>query len=414
MFSRITISLILALLLGSQGAGAKPFDVERQIKKCHKKVLLALKSLQESGKDTACRSMPRNILGRQKHWNCTPVTEQEWCVGFFPGILWLDYEATKSDFVKRQARLYSSALLPLVRRKVYDHDLGFIMYCSLGNGYRLTGDDTYKQALLSSADTLATLFFPKAGTLLSWPRNVAALGGHNTIMDNMMNLELLFFAAQNGGSQRLRNIAISHAKTTGEHQFRKDFSCYHVAVYDRETGEFLRGVNHQGFSDESVWARGQSWAVYGYTMCYRFTREMRFLEQAKRVADAYLKRLGDEKVPYWDFLDPNIPNAPRDASTACVVASALLELQQYVDEQKAESYTKEAVNMLRQLSKHPYWSHQNDAFLLHSVGNMPQKSEVDASIVYADYYYLEALLRYRALMQGKPLFSDEHCPMNIR
>ena len=186
-----------------------------------------------------------------------------------------------------------------------------------------------------------------------------------------------------------------------KHHFRPDGSCYHVAVYDTLDGHFLRGVTHQGYHDQSMWARGQSWAIYGYTMVYRFTRDRRFLRHAQKCADIYIKRLGDtsdDLIPRWDMDDP-YPRAPKDASAACVVASALLELSQYVDSKSASSkYLDFATESLRQLSTDRYQSrNSNVAFLLHSTGHHPAGSEIDASIVYADYYYLEALLRYKKL-----------------
>lgn len=276
------------------------------------------------------------------------------------------------------------------------------MYCSLGNGLRLTGDPAYKESLLASADSLATLYNPAVGTILSWPRNVKMLGGHNTIMDNMMNLELLFWAAKNGGSNKLRDIAVKHAETTMKNHFREDGSCYHVAVYDSVSGKFLKGKTHQGYSDDSMWARGQSWAIYGYTMVYRETGDPRFLDFACKVADVYLNRLPEDEVPYWDFDDPAIPSSPRDASAACVVASALLELQSYCKGEKGKKYLKHAKNMLASLGSDSYRSRPGKvSFLDHSTGHHPAGTEIDASIIYADYYYIEALTRLKRLEEGK-------------
>ena len=235
--------------------------------------------------------------------------------------------------------------------------------------------------------------------MLSWPRHVKDYGGHNTIMDNMINLELLLWAADNGGSPRLRDIAVKHAETTMENHFRPDGSCYHVAVYDTLTGDFIKGVTHQGYADWSMWSRGQSWAIYGYTMVYRYTHDKRFLDFAQKVTDIYLKRLGetsDDWVPLWDMDDPQGTDAPKDASAACVVASALLDLCQYVEGDKAETYRAAAEHMLTDLSTERYQSRdKNVAFLMHSTGHHPAGSEIGASIVYADYYYIEALLKYK-------------------
>lgn len=217
----------------------------------------------------------------------------------------------------------------------------------------------------------------------------------------MINLELLFWAANNGGPQHLKEVATRHAETTMNHHFRPDGSCYHVAIYDTLDGHFIKGTTHQGYADNSMWSRGQSWAIYGYTMVYRYTKDKRFLDFAQKVTDIYLKRLketSDDWVPYWDMDDPRIKSdkhsCPKDASTACVVASALLELCQYVDTEKGKSYYDVAVNMLGNLSSANYQSREkNMAFLMHSTGHHPAGSEIDASIIYADYYYIEALLR---------------------
>lgn len=374
------------------------FDVTKNLNYCDSQLHKAIDGLKQNGDSIDYSVMPRNIGSNVVDWTCNPVCAEEWCSGFWPGILWYDYENTKDTTILHEAELATASIKRIVDAPVYDHDLGFLTFCSYGNAYRLTGKEEYRQVILNAADSLATLFNPKAGTICSWPRNIEMLGGHNTIMDNMINLELLFWASKNGGNKELYNIAVSHADKTMQNQFRKDYSCYHVGVYNQETGEFIKGCNHQGYADESIWARGQAWAIYGYTMVYRETREPRFLDFAQKVADIYLKRLPKDKIPYWDFDDPRIPNAPKDASAACVVASALIELSQYVDQPQSEHYLNEAIAMLTTLSSSDYQSGDtNHAFLLHSVGNHPAGSEIDYSIVYADYYYIEALTRLRKL-----------------
>lgn len=374
------------------------FQVDQQLQRCHQKVRQALHDLQKADGTLDYTMEPRNILhgDKQKAWNCRKATAEEWCSGFWSGILWMDYGYSHDSIVGQAAEGYTAALRSCVYRPVYDHDLGFIIFCSFGKGYELNHNALYRQTLLDAADSLATLFRPLVGTILSWPRNVKMFGGHNTIMDNMMNLDLLFWASRHGGNPLLYDIAVTHAKTTMKRHFRPDGGCYHVAVYDTLTGDFIKGVTHQGYADNSTWARGQSWAVYGYTMVYRYTHEKVFLDFAQKVANYYLSRLPEgDLIPKWDFDDPD-PKAPKDASAACVVADALLELQQYVGGQKGQQYREKAVEMLRQLSSPEYFSgKRNDAFLLHSTGHHPAGSEIDASIVYADYYYLEALLRLR-------------------
>lgn len=336
---------------------------------------------------------PRNIAPGDCRWNLTPVCQENWTMGFWPGILWYAYEASGEAALETAARGYTEALDFIARQPAYDHDIGFIMFPSFGNGFRLTGDPAYKEAVLATAERLAALFNPAVGTILSWPREVPNFGGHNTIMDNMLNLETLLWAAENGGDPAWKDIAITHADTTMRYNFRPDGTSYHVAVYDAETGAHKYSCTHQGYADDSMWARGQAWGIYGYTMVYRFTREPRFLEFAQKIADVYLARLPEDKVPYWDFCDPEIPNASKDASAAAVVASALLELSTYTD----GKYRADAEAMLRSLYENYRAPEGCDSFLLHSTGHHPAGKEIDYSIVYADYYFIEALLRLKNL-----------------
>ncbi len=396
ILSACGIALTAGLSSCFQTATAESIDVDGALGYCHSKVVRSLDELSRDSIDYTM--MPRNIAAGDSVWHCRKATPDEWCSGFWPGVLWYDYEMTGDEKIREKAEKYTESLEYLSQRPIFDHDLGFLIFCSYGNGYRLTQNPKYKQVILASADSLATLYNPEVGTLLSWPRNVEMLGGHNTIMDNMINLEMLFWAARNGGSQRLYDIAVKHAETTMKHQFRPDGTCYHVAVYDPKNGNFLRGITHQGYADNSTWARGQAWAIYGYTMVYRETQDKKFLDFACKVTDAYLKRLPEDYVPYWDFDDPAIPQAPRDASAACVVASALLELQKYCPEEKGKEYKENAVKMLASLSGDSYRSPvRRSSFLDHSTGHHPAGSEIDASIIYADYYYIEALQRLAKL-----------------
>lgn len=340
---------------------------------------------------------PRNIAPGDSVWHQRPVSKELWTEGFWPGILWYAYEYSQDESILEAAKGYTEVLEFLSEQPAYDHDLGFIMFCSYGNGYRLTGDERYKDIIVATAERLAELYNPAVGTMLSWPREVPTFGGHNTIMDNMINLETLFWAAENGGRPELRDIAIAHADTTMKYHFREDGSCYHVAVYDAETGEFMRGCTHQGYADDTMWARGQSWAIYGYTMCYRFTKDPRYLDFACKVTDVYLKGLPEDMVPYWDFNDPMIPNTSKDASAAAVVASALIELSGYVGGDKGQQYLDDAKAMLESLHSNYRSGDINPSFLLHSTGHRPAGSEIDYSIIYADYYYIEALLRLKNL-----------------
>lgn len=372
------------------------FSAERQLNYCVEKVRMALDGLKGGKAAPDYTKQPRNITDGYQ-WNCREARAEEWCSGFWPGVLWMAYASSGDNSLLEAAKGYTETLSFVGRQPVYDHDLGFIVINSYLKGIEAMGDKApanYKATALAAADSLATLFNAKAGTLLSWPRHVKDYQGHNTIMDNMINLELLLWASENGGSRLLRNIAISHATTTMRHHFREDGSCYHVAVYDTLTGDFLRGQTHQGYADHSMWSRGQSWAIYGYTMMYRYTHDRVFLDFAQKVTDIYLRRLretSDDWVPRWDMDDPR-PYAPKDASAACVVASALIDLAEYVGGWRGEYYRQCAVDMLTDLSSERYLSgKRNVAFLLHSTGHHPAGSEIDASIIYADYYYIEAL-----------------------
>lgn len=398
---KMVSGMVLAVSLGACSVQTSPEgpEVNRELDYCARQVQRTLSEL------NASTQMPRNILSGQSQWNLVPIRIEEWTVGFWPGILWYNYEYTQRPEDAEAATYYTELLAPLTYQPAYDHDLGFQLFCSYGNAYRLTGKEEYKQILLAAADTLATLFNPKIGTILSWPREVEPNNWpHNTIMDNMINLELMYWAAKNGGDKRLADMATRHAETTMNYHFREDGGNYHVAIYDTLTGDFIKGVTHQGYADSSLWARGQAWAIYGYTMVYRETGDERFLRFAEKVTDLYLSRLPKgEFVPFWDFDAPGIPNEPRDASAAAIVASALIELSRLEDTPvKAEAYLKAARSMLVELSSDRYQSREAaPSFLSHSTGHWPKQSEVDASISYADYYYIEALLKLRTNAGGR-------------
>ena len=394
----------LAVVLGFCTCAHQPsgtLDVNKALDYCAKQTQRTLTELKtDSGIDYTM--MPRNIMADEQHWNCRKATKEEWCAGFWPGVLWYDYEYTKDKQVLEEAENFTHSLKFLSHIPAYDHDLGFLVFCSYGNGYRLTKNPAYKQVILDTADTLATLFNPIVGTILSWPREVEPRNWpHNTIMDNMINLEMLFWAAKNGGNPYLYDIAVSHADKTMKSQFRPDYTSYHVAVYDTITGNLIKGVTHQGYADSTMWARGQAWAIYGYTVVYRETKDPKYLDFVQKVTDVYLDRLPEDYVPYWDFDDPSIPDAPRDASAGAVVASALLELSTYLPNGTGKRYKDAAIEMLTSLSSDSYQSGESKpSFLLHSVGHWPNHSEIDASIIYADYYYIEALLRLKRLQEG--------------
>ena len=367
-------------------------DTKKMLDYCVAKTVTTMNSLAKAD------SFPRNIYPGQANWN--KVNVFDWTSGFWPGILWEAYEASGDQTILTNAKKFTEPLRAVLSVPVDNHDLGFMLYLSFGNGYRLTQNSDYRKFLLTAADSLATLYNPKVGTILSWPAMRAKMNWpHNTIIDNMINLELLFWASKNGGDQRLYDMAVKHAETCMHTMIRPDYTTFHVAVFDTIDGHFIKGVTHQGYADDSMWARGQAWGIYGYTMCYRESGKSEFLETAQKLADVFIKRLPEDGIPYWDFDDPAIPNAPKDASAAAVAASGMLELSGFVKDEAAKAkYKNAAISMLAKLSTPEYLSGDNNqAFLMHSTGHKPNGKEIDASIIYADYYYLEALLRLKRM-----------------
>jgi len=323
------------------------------------------------------------------------VTSRDWTSGFFPGVLWMLYEQTGKEEWKIQAQQFT-ANLEREKTNGTTHDMGFKIYNSFGNGYRLTQDPHYKEVIIEGAKTLSTRFNKNTGCLRSWDHHEDQWK-FPVIIDNMMNLELLFAATKFTGDSSFYKIATSHADMTMKNHYRPDNSSYHVVDYDPETGKVIKKNTHQGYADESAWARGQAWGLYGFTMCYRETKNPVYLQHAEKIANFLLNNpnLPKDMVPYWDFNAPNIPNAERDASAAAIMSSALFELSRYSSNGK--EYLSSANKILENLTR-SYRSPvgENKGFLLlHCVGHMPNKSEVDVPINYADYYYVEALARSR-------------------
>lgn len=332
-------------------------------------------------------------------WKTVPPSD--WTSGFYPGVLWHLHEYGGDDRALDSARRWTAGLEGQ-KLDTSTHDVGFQIMCSFGNGYRLTGDEHYKQVILRAAQSLATRYSADVGAIQSWSWNPKPPQWRfPVIIDNMMNLELLFWASKHGGEQAWYDMAVQHALTTRQHHVREDGSTYHVVDFDPETGERVRGLTWQGHSDESAWARGQAWGLYGFTVAYRETGDDRFLVTAKQLADFYIDNLpDDDPVPFWDFHAPNIPDEERDASAAAIAASGLLELSTHVSTQGERTrYRGAAERLIDKLASSAYLTtgQDSDAVLAHSVGSRPHGQEVDVSIIYADYYFVEALLRQRAL-----------------
>lgn len=351
--------------------------------------------------DFLVSQMEQNLeIFQDSLWPNTPVQKigkrrlcniYNWTSGFFPGSLWYTYELTGDEKLKAQAIKYTNLLNP-IRHYKDNHDIGFMMNCSYGNALRLSPNDTIQAILVETADNLCERFDPQIGCIRSWN-----FGHWNypVIIDNMMNLDLLFNASKLTGSNKYYDVAVKHAKTTMKHHFRPDFTCYHVVSYNNDGTVESKGT-HQGKHHESSWSRGQAWAVYGYTACYRETQDTDFLKHAIHIANMIMERVKtDDNIPYWDYNAPALKDTPRDASAAAVTASAFLELSTFAPD--GQKYYKYAENLLKNLSGKEYLAEKstNQGFILmHSVGSLPHGSEIDTPINYADYYYLEALKRY--------------------
>ena len=337
-----------------------------------------------------------------------------WCSGFFPGTLWNIYRYTGDKEVKKAAETETVKLERLLEGTT-DHDVGFQVNCSYGEGYALTGNPQYRTMLRNAADTLAARFNPNVGCIKSWNIN----DGHDfyVIIDNMMNLELLMNVSALEGDRRLADIAVKHAETTSRNHIRPDYSSYHWVIYNDSTGNVKIRKTGQGYSDESTWSRGEAWALYGYTMMAKKTDDKRFLDLAENIARWTLKRLPEDKVPYWDYLaaEKLLANEPgldrryagevdgvilRDASAGAVVASALIDLADMTADKKLAKESKDAARkMLHSMASPRYLAEKgtNGNFLLkHSVGSYHSGSEVDKPLTYADYYFLEAINKLMA------------------
>lgn len=390
----------LALLSSAIVSCGPSVKVSNVFADAEKQTRLMLQEVPKAPTTSEEQFSPRTIQNGQLRL----VASRDWTSGFFPGVLWFLNEYTGNGEWKTQAESFT-AKMEREKTNATTHDMGFKVYCSYGTGHRLTNNPAYREIIIQSAKTLSTRFRPIIGCMRSWDHS-RDKWGFPVIIDNMMNLELLFAATRFTGDSSFYNIAITHANTTMKNHYRPDYSSYHVIDYDTLSGQVLKRNTHQGYSHESAWSRGQAWGLYGYTMCYRETKNPKYLEHAEKIAAFLLNHpnMPKDLVPYWDFNAPKIPNEERDASAAAIMASALYELSTYSS--NGGSYRKAANTILENLTK-SYRSPigQNKGFvLLHSTGSKPSNSEVDVPLNYADYYYLEAVLRSKKLKEKKSLY----------
>ena len=389
----LLFATMLSLVLWACNMSKKPQSyIEENLDYASRQIGLQLDAIAKTGKTLN----PRTIDERgATHY----VGFSDWTSGFFPGTMWYLYEMTGTERWKEYGTKITESL-DSAKYLTWHHDVGFIINCSFGNAFRLTGKKEYKQVIIKAAESLSTRFRPAAGVIQSWDadRGWQATRGWKcpVIIDNMMNLELLFRATELSGDSSFYKIAVSHANQTMRNHFRDDYSSWHVVDYDPVTGEVRQKNRAQGYADESAWARGQAWALYGYTVCYRETKDPAYLSQAENIAGFILNhlRLPGDLIPYWDFDAPNIPDEPRDASAAAIIASALYELASYSDQ--GNIYLQKADQIMDSLASPAYRAKPgaNNYFLLmHSVGSIPHNTEIDVPLNYADYYFLEALRR---------------------
>lgn len=392
--SAFALSLLFLTGCGSQKKAETDF-VQENIDHIVAQNTLQTDLIEKSGKVLN----PRTI---DKEGNIVYVPIDDWCSGFFPGSMWFTYNLTGDAKWLPLAAKYTEDL-DSVKYLKWHHDVGFMVGCSYLQGYRLAGKEEYKDVIVETAKSLSTRFRPNAGIIQSWDvdKGWQAERGWKcpVIIDNMMNLELLFEATALSGDSAFYNIAVKHADTTLANHFRADNSCYHVIDYDPQTGEVRGKQTAQGYAHESAWARGQAWAIYGYTVCYRYTKDQKYLDQAQKIYDFIFNHnnLPADLVPYWDYNAPRIPNEPRDVSSAACTASALYELDGYLP---GNHYKETADKILVSLASPGYRAEvgtNGNFILMHSVGSIPHGAEIDVPLNYADYYFLEALMRKRDL-----------------
>lgn len=327
-------------------------------------------------------------------------TSRWWCSGFYPGVLWYLYEYTGDPAHRTMAEEFT-ARVEKEKYNTNDHDIGFQIYCSFGNGYRLTNRQDYEEVLKVAGESALQRFDPDLGVIRSWNSDPKKWQ-YAVIIDNMMNLELLMWNYHNTDEEKFREVAVSHSDKTMEHHYRDDMSSYHVVSYDTISGMPHVKQTHQGAFDESIWARGNAWGLYGYVVMYRETGLQRYLDQATDIANLMIdhKNMPDDGIPYWDYMASDIPDALRDASAGAIMASALVELSTMTEGELSDRYLSVAERQLTTLASPEYLAEPgtNGFFILkRSVGHLPGNSEVDVPLTYADYYFVEGLMRYKAL-----------------
>ena len=405
LFKYATVALLLAGAAACSQPSKRASIIDENIAVAEKQIGMLADSSETGG--------VIRIPSTWKNGRIDYVPVDDWVSGFFAGTLWYMYELTGDEAWAARARKHTE-ILDSVQYLQWHHDVGFMVYDSYGNGLRLKNIPGYEDVIVQTAKSLATRFRPVPGVIQSWDADRGWQGERGwqcpVIIDNMMNLELMFKATEFSGDSTYYNIAVKHADRTMKEHFRDDYSCYHVVDYDLTTGDVRGRCTAQGYADDSAWARGQAWAVYGYTACYRYTGDKRYLDHARKVAGFMLgdKNMPADLVPYWDMKAPGVDglqshvavdSVPRDASAAALIASGLYELCTYITPEKGKRYKSIADKIVGNLGRH-YQAEPGTHYgflLLHSTGHHPGGSEIDVPLNYADYFYLEALARKEAL-----------------
>jgi len=398
----LTLVLTAIMAVPSQGQPARePISnvIERGLSRATSQSLILAESLKEQ-KDALPRTYEKGKL--------KTIRYDHWVSGFFPGVLWMLYENNGDSQLRKWAELYTDRVEP-AKKVTNTHDLGFMLYCSFGQGYRLTGNKHYLDVINEGTQSLLTRWNEKLGVIKSW--DSGSKWQYPVIIDNMMNLEMLCFMSREFSDHKYERIAEKHAQTTIKNHFRDDFSTFHVVSYDTITGKPHAKNTAQGYADNSSWSRGQAWGLYGYTMMYRETMNPKYLRQAREIGKFLMNhpRLPKDKIPYWDYDAPDIPKAKRDASAAAIMASALIELSQLDPGEMAPKWLQLAEQQIRTLSSPEYLAEKGEqgGFIIkHGVGHHQAGAEVDVPLTYGDYYYVEALMRLKELLSKPNGISD--------
>ena len=402
MKKSLLLFVFLSIIFSASAEAAPRKQSRKETKALEQMVERSLKLSRKQAVSLAETMLPMvNKLPRTYEKDKLRVTDYKaWTSGFFPGVLWLLYDVHRDQQLLEYARHFTDVVEPAKNVRSH-HDVGFMIYCSAGQAYRLTGEPHYLDVIKTASESLISRYNPSLGVIRSWDWN--SKWKYPVIIDNMMNLEMLCFISRKTDDPKYADIARRHADTTIKNHFREDYSTWHVVSYDPETGAPHAKNTHQGFSDDSSWSRGQAWGLYGYVMMYRETKDPSYLKQARNIASFLINHpnMPEDMVPYWDFDAPDIPDDVRDASAAAIMASALLELSQLDKSRDSKIWYRTAVKQLVSLSSEQYQASYgtNGGFILkHCTGFKPSGSEVDVPLSYADYYYIEALIRLGKLL----------------